>query len=314
MNRNHVALFLAVAKAGSFSRAAERLFIGQPAISMQVAELEKNLGVRLLERSRSGVSLTGAGKILIDYAARIDAIEVAARKAVDDFKRAAAGALAVGASTTIGAYLLPDMLAEFRRRHPAIEITVELANTSSIAQKIADGLLDVALVEGVVAHLSNPVVFHHDDLIVIAPTDGPWSKASITLDELLSEPLILREIGSGTRAVFDEFLAARSLKIKPMFELASAQAIKEFVRCGFGRAVISALVCREEIQRGAVLEVKVSGMTIRRPLHLLAAGGNNPAAEAFVSMILRKPRRGSSSPPGAVKPGHGTPPAQPTER
>ncbi len=291
MNRNHVALFLAVAKAGSFSRAAETLFIGQPAISMQVAELEKHLGVRLLERSRSGVTLTRAGKILFDYAARIEAIEGAAQKAIDDFKRATAGTLAIGASTTIGAYLLPDMLAEFRRRRPGIEVTVELANTSIIEEKIADGLLDIALVEVLISSLPDPVIFHHDELIVIAPADGPWSKTPITLNELLHDPLILREMGSGTRAVFDDFLTSRGLKATPTFELANAEAIKEFVRRGFGRAVISALVCKEEIQLGSIIEVRVTGMSIKRPLHLVTTGGKNPAAEAFISLVLGKSRK-----------------------
>jgi DNA-binding transcriptional LysR family regulator len=290
MNRNHVALFLAVAKTGSFSRAAEKLFIGQPAISMQVAELEKQLGVRLLERSRSGVSLTRAGRILFDYANRIEGIESAAQKALDDFKRAAAGALAIGASTTIGSYLLPDLLVEFRRRSPAITVSVELGNTSTIEQKIADGLLDIALVEGLIGDLPGTVVFRHDELIAIGPPSGPLSQATISLATLVSDPLILREPGSGTRAVFDDFLATRGLKAKPAFELTSPHAIKEFVRRGFGRAVISALACREELQSRTLVQCKVSDMAIDRPLHMIKSGGVNPVADTFASQVLGKPR------------------------
>lgn len=291
MNRNHVALFLAVAKAGSFSRAAEKLLIGQPAISMQVAELEKQLGVRLLERSRAGTSLTRAGKILFDYANRIEGIESAAQKAIDNFKRATAGALAIGASTTIGSYLLPDLLFEFRRRSPAITVSVELGNTSTIEQKIADGLLDIALVEGLVTGIPGASVFQHDELIAIGPASGPLSRATINLATLLSEPLILREPGSGTRAVFDDFLATRGLKVQPTFELTNAYAIKEFVRRGFGRAVISALTCREELQSRILIQCKVSDMAIDRPLHLIKSGGTNPVADAFVTLLQGKPRK-----------------------
>lgn len=291
MNRNHVALFLAVAKAGSFSRAAEKLLIGQPAISMQVAELEKQLGVRLLERSRAGVTLTHAGKLLFDYASRIENIESAAQKAIDDFKRAATGTLAIGASSTIGSYLLPDIIAEFRRRSPAISVTVELANTSVIEQKIGDGLLDLALVEGLACDRPNAIVFHHDELVAIGPPVGPLSKASIKLPDLLGEPLILRESGSGTRAVFDEFLTTRGLKAKPTFELTNAHAIKEFVRHGFGRAVISALACHDELRSGSLVQVKVLDMAIDRPLYLVKSDGNNPAAEVFASLVLRTGRK-----------------------
>ncbi len=288
MNRNHVALFLAVAKAGSFSRAAERLLIGQPAISMQVAELEKQLGVKLLERSRAGVTLTRAGKILFDYANRIDGIESAAQKALDDFKRAAAGALAIGASTTIGAYLLPGILAEFRHRWPAIAVSVELGNTRAIEQKITDGLLDIALVEGLGSDLPGCVIFHHDELVAIGPASGPLAKKTISLAELLNGPLILREPGSGTRAVFDDFLATRGLKATPVFELTNAHAIKEFVQHGFGRAVISALVCKDELTSGTLLQIKVADMAIHRPLHLARSDGVNPAADAFASLVLHK--------------------------
>lgn len=287
MNRNHVALFLAVAKTGSFSRAAERLLIGQPAISMQVAELEKQLGVRLLDRSRAGVTLTRAGKILFDYANRIDGIESAAQKALDDFKRAATGALAIGASTTIGAYLLPDIFATFRRRWPAIAVSVELGNTRAIEQKIADGLLDIALVEGLGSALPGSAIFHHDELVAIGPVSGPLAKKTITLAELLGGPLILRESGSGTRAVFDDFLATRGLAATAVFELTNAHAIKEFVRHGFGRAVISALVCQDELKSGALVQIKVEEMAINRPLHLVKSGGVNPAANAYPSAIMR---------------------------
>lgn len=274
-----------MATSGSFSRAAQKLLIGQPAISMQVAELEKKLGVRLLDRSRTGVKLTRAGAILYEFADRIVGMESAARRAIDDFKRVSVGHLSIGASTTVGAYLLPPILAAFMRQFPGIGVTVELGNTREIESKIADGLLDIGLTEGLVSEKLASIVFQHDELLVIAPAHGPLSKPAISMQTLLENDLILREVGSGTRAVFDSFLASRGLVAQPKFALSNSSAIKEFARHGLGRGVISALVCREEIAAGHLIAVKVADFSITRPLHLVRSGGVNPAAQAFERLL-----------------------------
>ena len=132
MNRNHLALFHAVAQAGGISRGAAAAHVSQPAVSKQIAELEDALGVRLLDRLPRGCRLTGAGKILADYAHRWRSLENDAARAIEEYRGLKRGRLAIGASLTIGGYLLPGALAEFHRRFPEIELQVETANTQHI--------------------------------------------------------------------------------------------------------------------------------------------------------------------------------------
>jgi DNA-binding transcriptional LysR family regulator len=137
MNRNHLALFHAVAQAGGISRGAARARVSQPAVSKQIAELEDALGVRLLERLPRGCRLTEAGRILADYAQRWRSLENDAARAIEEYRGLKRGRLAIGASLTIGGYLLPGVLAEFHRRFPDIELQVEIANTQHIQQVVA---------------------------------------------------------------------------------------------------------------------------------------------------------------------------------
>ena len=176
IHRNHLALFRAVAEAGGFSRAAKNVHVSQPAISMQIAELEESLGTALFDRLPRGVRLTDAGQTLLGYAQRINTLEEEAARAMRELRGLARGRLALGASTTIGSYLLPRILGDFRRRHPAVELHLTIANTDEIKNRLIDRTLDLGLTEG------NPPqdealgarVFSGDDLIVIAPPNHPF--------------------------------------------------------------------------------------------------------------------------------------------
>src|SRR3984957_12950942 len=148
MNRNHLALFHAVARAGSISRGAEMARVSQPAVSKQIAELEDALGVQLLERQHRGCRLTEAGAILADYASRWRTVENEAEQAIAEYRGLKRGRLAVGASLTIGGYLLPQAIAEFHHRFPEIELRLEIANTPSIQQALLTGSIELGLTEG----------------------------------------------------------------------------------------------------------------------------------------------------------------------
>src|SRR6516164_9032898 len=148
MNLNHLFLFRAVAEAGSFSRAAESVYVSQPAISMQVAELEAQLDLILLHRLPRGVKLTAAGQLLFGYAQRLGALADEARRAMAEVKGLRRGRLSIGASTTIGVYLLPDLLGEYRRLHPDIDLQFFIGHTEKIVIRLLDGTLDAGLTEG----------------------------------------------------------------------------------------------------------------------------------------------------------------------
>jgi DNA-binding transcriptional LysR family regulator len=299
MNRNHVALFRAVAAAGGFSRAAEVVHVSQPAISMQIAELEESLGTALFERLPRGVRLTEAGTILYSYSRRIAALETEAERALDELRGLQRGRLALGASTTIGSYLLPALLGKFRRDHPAVELELTIGNTEEIKNRLKDHTLDIGLTEGVPpesAELSVRV-FYEDELIVIAPPDHPLTlrnkqgrRKLITARQLSAHPMILREEGSGTRAVVERALAARGAAIGNIaLTLSSTEAIKRAVTAGLGLAIVSRLTVSLELRNGMLVELPIRDLAVRRSLHQLTLRARqlSPSSEAFSELLMK---------------------------
>ena len=234
MNRNHLALFHAVARAGGISRGAALARVSQPAVSKQIKELEEALGIPLLERLPRGSRLTDGGRLLADYAQRLAALEQEAARAVEEFRGLKRGRLAIGASTTIGAYLLPQALGEFHRRHPDLELQLEIANTQAIQRHLLAGTVELGFTEGLMEaeHLDSKV-FAEDELVAIAPRGHPFLKQKrVTARDLCREPFVAREEGSGTRAVVEQALRKRQLVVKPMLSLAGTEAVKHAVIAG----------------------------------------------------------------------------------
>ena len=234
MNMEYLRLFDAVAQAGSITGAAERLFASQPAISRQLARLERNLGVRLFDRMPRGVKLTRAGDLLRGYARRIFSTEVEAAEAIAEFRGLRRGRLHLGASLTIGSYLLPGILAQYCRGYPEIAVTLEIANTHDIQEQLLSAELDMAFTEGLVqSEELEAVVFAHDELIAVAPAGHAITRARrVTAARFCALPLILRERGSGTRLHSERALMQLGLQCRPILELGSAEAIKRAVRNG----------------------------------------------------------------------------------
>src|SRR6516165_2324757 len=169
INLNHLAVFHAVAQAGSMTRGAERLDISQPAVSKQVQELESSLRVHLFDRIGRRVYLSQAGEILADFATKLFALAQEAQQAMSDVRAVGKGNLAIGASTTIGTYLLPGVLAEFWRRYPNVELLVRIENTEQVHRRLANHELEIGLTEGFVEEEElDSEIFHQDQLVVIA--------------------------------------------------------------------------------------------------------------------------------------------------
>lgn len=294
MNYNHLMIFLAVAEEGSVSRGAGRLCISQPAVSKQLAVLEASLRARLFDRLPKGVRLTDAGELLLGYARRLSALEREAEQAMGELQGLARGTLTVGASLTVGAYLMPELLAEYSRRHPHIALTLEIANTEVIQRMLLDGRLDLALTEGFADDPDlDAAVFAHDELAAIAPSGHPLlAEAPIPAARLLGEPLILREPGSGTRAVLERALAERGLSVRPLMSLGSTEAIKRAVAAGAGLAVVSRLALGLELETGRLALLPLSDLALRRPLHRLARRGayESRAAKAFLKLLDTTPQ------------------------
>jgi DNA-binding transcriptional LysR family regulator len=293
MNLNHLAVFHAVAQAGSMTLGAERLDISQPAVSKQVRALERACGVHLFDRVGRRVRLSSAGVILAEYARRLFALAHEAEEAMADVRAVRRGRLVIGASTTIGTYLLPGVLAEFWRRHPDVELLVEIANTEQVHRRLAAHELDVGLTEGFVEEEElEAEVFHHDELVVIASPGHPLAgKPRVPPSALQQEPFVLREPGSGTRAVEERALAGLKSPVRVVLALGSTEAIKRVVAEGVGLAIVSRLAVRAECAAGTLAVLPVAGLRIERPLHLVRRKGrrDGPALQAFSSVLREMP-------------------------
>ncbi len=282
MNLNQLAIFKAVAESGGVGKGADRLMISQPAVSKQLRQFERALGVTLFDRLPGGMRLTAAGEALLPFAKRLFAIETEAERALDELKGLRQGRLAIGASMTIGVYLLPDRIAAFQKAFPGIEIRWEIGNTEQIQQLLADGALDVALTEGAADRPElQAEVFRADQLLPVVRPDHPLLKQKgLAARDFLAEPLLMREVGSGTRLVVEQALLARGFAARPAMSLASTEAIKRAVAAGVGVAIVSELAIRNEIASGQLVVLPLKDLKIERPLHRVELKGKDRSATA----------------------------------
>ncbi len=290
MNLNHLAIFQAVADAGNITAGAQRLHISQPAVSKQLQELERSLGVALFERLPRGVRLTEAGELLAGYARRLFALESEAELALAELRGLERGRLSIGASVTIGSYLLPQVLARFHERYPGLDLSVEIANTELVQKQLLDGALDIGLTEG---QISFPEIeaseFRQDEMVTIVAPNHPLTRSGepVTINRLCEEPFVVREPGSGTRLALDGALAERHLTIRPVMSFGNIEAIKRAVAAGIGVAFVSALTIDLETAAGSLAVIELADFTLRRPFHIVSVRGRHRsrAAQAFVTLL-----------------------------
>lgn len=290
MNLNHLAVVHAVATEHSVSRAADRLMVSQPAVSKQLRDLEKQLGTPLFDRLPRGVRPTQAGAILADYARRIFDLTAEAEQRLGELRGLERGELRVGSSTTIAVYLLPPVFVAFRSKFPGVKLTVDIANTHDIQDRLAAGHIDVALTEGDADETDFVVEpFMTDELVAIAAAGHPLAgKKTVKAETVCREPFVVREAGSGTRAVVERALASQGLTVTPVMAVGSTIVIKRAVAAGVGVAFVSRLSCELELQSGTLAEIRTD-LKITRPLHRLRVRGRHePRAVAEFDHLLRQ--------------------------
>lgn len=288
-NFNQLRLFLAVAETGGVTRAAEAIAISQPAISRAIHELEREVGVPLLERVGRQVVLTEAGQLLADYGRRVFALADEGRHALDELRGLARGRLAVGASTTIGIYLLPRLAGQFHAQHPGIELSLDVGNTEHVLTRLRSGRLDLAFVEGTV---DDPDLtaerYLHDQLVLIAAPDHRLAQAGqATARDLATTPFLMREPGSGTRQIVSVALAAHNIEPPVAMDLGHTEAIKQAVAAGLGVSILSRLTIEYELALGLLAIVPITGLTIDRWFLLTQRRHSRPsmAAQAFLALV-----------------------------
>ncbi|BCD86069.1 LysR family transcriptional regulator [Pseudomonas solani] len=292
MNLHHLKVFLAVAESGSISGGAERLHISQPAVTREVRELEARLGITLFDRQPRGVTLTEGGLRLHRYAQRIFALEQAAEADLRSFAGLDDGELRLGASATLGSYLLPDLIASFHARHPEIRVDLQVSNTREITQALADEHIALGFVEGDFDRTTHAFqLLERDRLLpVCSSTHALADRGRLAAAELAGQALYLREEGSGTRASIEQAYAQQGLEVRACMAIASTEALKRLVRDGQGIAWLSQRVIDDDLAAGRLVALEVEDLRIERELHLLwhPTRTLSPAPAAFLTAILDK--------------------------
>lgn len=290
LNLHLLRLFAAVARTGSFSRAAETLHISQPAISKGVRDFELQVGCRLLDRTPRGVRPTREGLALARHAETLFAAERAAEDELTSLRNLDSGSLRIGASTTIATYMISAYLGAFHQRYPGIDLHLVIANTRDIADMMVEHDVEVALVEGPVED-DNLIseAWRTDEMALITSSDHPFASAKGPIEghAIAGEALIVREPGSGSREVVEQALAAKAIEPKRTLEIGSTEAIKQAVVAGLGVAIISKVATQDQLQIGRLKQIAVKDLHIERTLWQLRARGriDIPAATAFERLM-----------------------------
>lgn len=289
LNLHQLKIFHTVAKLGSFSRAAEELNISQPSVSIQVADLERSLGVELFEQIGKRICLTEAGRILDAYARRILALVEEANEAIEELKDLHRGHLAVGASTTPGIYLVPRALGEFRKRYPEVEIRLEVGSPPRIQQLLLSNDLDLGVMAGQPGSrdlVAEP--FLEDELVaVVPPRHRLASQGVVRVEDFLQETVLLRERGSETRQVVDEALRQRGIHLPKVLEMTSPEAMKQAAASGLGIGLLSKYTIRLEVSAGLLVVLPIADLPMRRSFFLVRHRDKrlSRAAQVFVEIL-----------------------------
>ena len=290
MDTRQLAAFCAVVERRSFSQAAERLGVTQPAVSLQMRTLEKRLGTQLLDRSGRRVEPTEAGWRLYRGAQRILALEsqlvadVAATGEGD-----LAGDLLLGASTGPAAVAVPVALAEFQRQNPHVRVFLTVSDTHSIVERVAARELEFGIVGAARRHRGvrfEP--FFADQVILVCPADHPFANRTVTLEELRGERLILMQEGAGVRQIVEDALRRQGVRLRDLdvrLELGLQESVRRAVEAGYGVTFISRTAVEADLTAGRLAEARVEGLDATREISLASATGRarTRVADAFVT-------------------------------
>lgn len=261
-------VFHAVAKHLSFTKAAETLFMTQPAVTFQVKQLEEQLSTRLFDRAHGRITLTPAGQLALDYAERILGLSAELEARMKDLSGQVAGSLFIGASMTIGEYVLPQLIGEFKTRFPAAAPTLFVGNSEAVQERVAERTLDFGFIEGD-THLSSlrSEVCCEDELhVVCAPSHPLARQESVGPKSLTEHAYVGREAGSGTRAVIDRYLTTAGVapdSLNVVVELGSPEALKGLVETGVAFAIMSRAIVAKELELGRLAQVPLRPRLMR---------------------------------------------------
>lgn len=294
INLNKLEIFAAVARAGSFSAAAEQLLMTQPAVSQHVQDLEASLGTRLFVRGRRGVTLTPAGETLHGYTRAIFELVAEAENAITDVEHLAAGQITVGATPGVSVYLLPEAIQEFYSRYPKLTVTVETGITPQIMTDLRAGRLALGLIEGEIDESIDAVVGVQplqivDQYVIVGPKHRWWGQAQVEIAALGNETFIMRQRNSQTRIWLDGVLQEHGIHPKIGAEFDNVESIKRAVMHGTSITLLPEYAVHNEVEMGRLWVLPIAGEPLQRVLKLVwnRDGYLSPVTKAFLTCLRR---------------------------
>ena len=295
MDTRQLAAFCAVVERRSFSLAAERLGVTQPAVSLQIQALEKRLGTKLLDRSGRRVEPTEAGMRLYRGAQRLLALEEqVVAEVAEESTEALEGTFEIGASTGPGGIVLSHLLCEFGASHPLLHVVLWVFDTQTIVDRVAARELELGVVGAARRHRG--VVFEpffHDDVILACPAGHRFAGRTVSLDELREAGLIVMQEGAGVRQMIEDELQRSGMRLRDLgvqLELGLQESVASAVGAGYGVTFISRRSVEADLATGTLVEARVEGLELRREIHLVRAAGRSEtrASRAFVEFARER--------------------------
>ena len=292
MENFRLRVFRAVAHHLNFRIAAEELSLTQSAVTQQIKALESELDTPLFDRNGGRVALTAAGQALVPLAEKLAGLAAEAQEAVAATKGVHAGKLAIGASQTIGQYLLPRLIAGFLREHPQVKITVTGGNTQTILEALVDHRVQISLIEG--PALRKDVRLHpfmEDHMVCVVPAGHPWADHDVELEQLPQASFVARELGSGSRRIVEQAMEGAGVDVKKLnlvMTFDSTEGLLSAVEAGLGIAFVSRWAVRNQLALGTLKVVRVKGLKLARMFSLATAAGPDPSGTvgAFHRFVL----------------------------
>ena len=301
MDFSRLALFAAVARNSSFTRAADDLHLSQPAVSQHIRLLEAELGVTLFHRLGNRVELTDAGHIVQDYAQRISILTEETRRVLGELQGLQHGFLRIGASSTPGLYLLPEAVAQFQREHPQVEVSLTITNSAGVSHQILHGEMDIGFVGWPPKDVAGLQVrpFAEDEIVLIVPPHHALAnQREYAPAAFAQETLVVRERGSGTRQVVEAETARLGLRPARVMELTGCEAAKRAVAAGLGLAFVSRRAVVLEETSGLLCLPAISDLRFRRQLYALTRKDARPSAAvlAFLALAVKRENAARANP------------------
>jgi DNA-binding transcriptional LysR family regulator len=287
-------IFLKVVELGSFSKAADAVYLAQASVSERVATLEKMVGTKLLDRLGRQIAPTRAGELLYKHALLLLDMKRTASLEMQDFLGLKKGSIHLGGSTIPGEYILPKVIKDFREKYPLMTVSLTIADSSEIESHVLEGNLELGVVGSKSAHstlIRNEL--WQDELVLAVPAQHRWAKKKeVSIKELSKEPFIMRELGSGTLKIVDDYLRTSGIKGIESLEIAArfgtSTAVKEGIKTGLGVSILSARALNTELRTGILKAVKVKGISMSRKFYLVRdrRRTTSPLCQAMIDFLL----------------------------